>query len=250
VISRRLVLLFVLFLSFAGTLCLVQAWRTPVWKDNEKAFALENEDIPEGIVARSAEHDAFNRHWFDEMNALRTARYPLYDLGTGLIALAFCIAGVMLTPWGTTSIGSMRTPSRKWHILLLAALVWTGFWVGTVVDAVRMVHRFEVPPWADTLAIPIFAAKQVFVMLGPPFLLIVWIGGLWGARLPASLWLWKKERPWASWTSVAVTTVPLVGSVFLLGASVISGPAMNVPVMLGLTYLVLTLRAGALSRFT
>ena len=247
---RRTVLWLCLLLCLVGAGCLYGAWRTAVWTDNEKAFALENSYPPEATSADPDAYKSFNRRWHSEMDALRTTHYPLYDFGTGSIALAATLALGMFALGIRTmaDVLALRTPRRRVYILLLAVLAWCAFWSGAIVSAVSDVHRFEVPPWADTLAIPIFAATSVCVVLGPVFLAILWLAGLWRSRLPVSLWISPQSRPWLLPIWTAVTALALAGCAYLFVSVMTSGPFVDIPVILLLAYLVLAVRASALSR--
>ncbi len=240
-----------LTLFLLGCCSLAAAWITPVWKDNEKAYALENEVLPVGAELQPEAYGAYNRRWHTEIDALRTERYPLYDLGTGLIALSACVAFMIRAlPLKTRAdFAALSTPASPITLLLIAAIAWSGFWLSEIVAVVSAVHRFEVPPWADTLAIPFFAFYGAFAVGALPFLVIVWLAGVWGSDLPSSMWLWKKHRPWASWITSVLASIPLAPFLLMLAVAVEQGPFLDVPVAFLLIYLSLALRAAALSRF-
>ncbi|WP_394692925.1 hypothetical protein [Hyphobacterium sp.] len=187
-------------------------------------------------------YDAFARNWHDRMNELRTAKYVLRDLGSVFLAGALTIL-VSLLAFKQDNSFDWQTPPKRWIYLVLwlvfVALIGIEFYL----DIVKALERWEVPPWADSAAIPLAALAFLLTLLVPAafVLSLAHVGFM---QLPARMGVWRPHRP-----AYSITVTILYGAiaVFWLGVGVLAaveGLAVLFLACLLATYLSISTRAG------
>jgi hypothetical protein len=200
-----------------------------------------------GVPNKSDRSRCDSEVWHRSMDALRTYKWRLIDVGGGLLASALSI--FVFAKWnGRTSWKEMTTPKRSLSIVALVALVWL-----MQIPAFMLFFAAEVtvrdccPWWADSVAIPIFQTDAVVLLLFLPYV-AVWLFFVGGAQLPVTVFRNVPGRPMINilWTGAAVLLcVPIV--LYLINA-ILDGPVLMVPFLWLALWLALCARAAALSR--
>jgi hypothetical protein len=184
--------------------------------------------------------------WNHSMNSVRTYKWDLFDFGAGLLASALTL---FVFAWrnGQRSWKQTNTPKRSLSILVLASICWLmqipAYFLFFATEIKRGYHPF----WADSLAIPVMATETFVRTLFLPYL-VVWLIFVVGGRLPAPVFSKIPGRPVVGvvWTAAAALLfVPI--ALCLIGA-ILEGPTLMVPFLWLTLWLVLCVRAAALTR--
>jgi len=202
------------------------------------------------ISADSTLYKQYYHRWQSDLDRFRTKKWPLFDFGAGLMALAASVLiAIMLLGIRTRSnIANLTTPRHPWKVLAVAAITWAAIWAIGIAAILQGFFRHEYPWWADTIIIPMFAITAAAVVFAPIMLALIWLGSLRRADLPAPLWtlpsrggfvLWSLQLWWLALTALGV---------YLLVAGLRFGPFALVPASLCIVYIGLVARAAAATR--
>jgi hypothetical protein len=194
--------------------------------------------------------------WTRSMASLQTGKWRYLDAGMGLLAsaLTLVVFGWYCRRVGWEAWADLKTPRRAGTFVILASICWFVQIPAQLVSLfVAFTTRDCCPWWADSMIIPMVEIPMVGVALFFPYLAIwvcLWLGFLFRSRLPAPFFLIVPERKAVTilWT---VATLVLAAPLMLyLGYTVLNGPTLMVPFLWLSLWLVLCLRAAALSRST
>ena len=170
----------------------------------------------------------------------------LSDTGTGLLALAF-VLGVLKLSTGFPLRGS-RTPNRRWQFIVIylftvATIIPNSFWY----FGLRQM-RHEYPLWGDSIIIGIF-----YEILGCALLAVIggllWWPFLANSRFPAPLFAWPRKQP--VFNTIVTIVFGGLALLFLFDnkfGSIRGGDISGVWLSIVLVYLLLSLRAGIVTR--
>lgn len=163
-----------LVLGLAGLGLLRAAALTPEFTDPGRAAQLNLAQPLQGLSRD--EVDRLTARWHQEMNSLRTAKWPLHDGGWTLIALAATLLGAAVGFRAPTfgALRRVRTPRSRAGLLALAA--------GVLAAPVPIVERWYTqnlervyyPVWADSIGIPVLGLTLVVIVTGPLAWLALW----------------------------------------------------------------------------
>lgn len=238
----RLVLMAVLA---AGLVLMVVSLFLPEFRDEARAVQVINEDPPNGM----AQSLAVIRDWHTRLDALRTPKFVLQDLGTGLCS--FGVILLALTKWQDRSVSELvktaRTPRTPWWFLGLGAMAWGLAFASFVYLLCRDLERHEFPSWSDSIAIPMMGAGQFFP-LALPLLLAIEFAFVFHAPLPVSLWHWDPDRPIRSWSWSILFGAGTFLLIFPLLSSLLDGDVLMILASGTGLYLFLSLRAAITAR--
>ncbi len=232
-------------LIFVGVWLVERSSDMPEWTDRAKARQMMIL-APEPLLGSAA--DTYNARWYRDHEALRTSKWILYDIGRNLMTLGAClvVATLLLNLRKLPDIGAIQTPRRRFIIAGIATLAWflaTGAAAHSVIQAY---NRETFPPWADSIAIPLF-----FIFLGTVagwlvMAALTWLLALRKAKLPVSIFIWRKDKAIASWAFSIVAGVSFIcvgfEVTYWLGMSFI-----EIPALLLWLYATLCVRAAATS---
>ena len=141
--------------------------------------------------------------------------------------------GYLLTAWGALTVSLMilgktrgwsnfLIAARSWKVILpLTALSLLGIWAGLIASIFHEFERFQVPPWADSIGIPLGLITVFmigFAILVLPFILVP----LFLRRSPAGLFQWKQSRVVAAVT-VAAYALPIAAGLVIAVAGSMGG---------------------------
>lgn len=244
------ILLVALALAAVGGYLVHYSNRLPEWTDKAKAEHLMAADGPARDLSGS-EQQAYNDNWFKQMDALRTPKWPTFDLGSGLIASAAMLAaGMLLLRIGTmTDLRNLRTPRWRLLVLGICVLAWYLRAQAITYSLQQDYDRHMFASWADSIGIGA-AGVVLFHLMGLIVLVpLIWFLALWRAQLPASLWVWDRGAPIASWFFSICAVVALVFAANDLLYAFNFGPYFLVPVSWLLIYGALCVRSAAISQF-
>lgn len=227
-------------LAAVGTMLMLWASTLPEYTDPARASELQATSLI-GIE----DHNAFLGQWYEDMEAIRTDKWPINDLGRGLIAISlyFFIAMSALRYSRLRDFQKLHSPRNRWHFLAMGSAIWLGlipaFYHYYGENGVRGYYHQH----ADSLAIPLggstaFVLTTLPIAIGIGALLLIPMG-----RLPTRLWIWcpdKLVRAWG-WTFfyglfAALFTILLVDAVIF---------GRFIDILLGMIALYLTLSARA-----
>ena len=213
---------------------------------NEKAA---EELLNSNFLTRSGSAEDFKAEYYRKEAALRTPKLAYMDAGVGMalaaatVLLFFGIAGVR-----TVADGKHLTTLTKPNLFVAANLVWLLTVPGTYWYYSFRAGRGDYPPFADSIAIPIFTQIPVYLLALLPlnlFLLLTTIR----AQLPTRIFLTAAHYGKAAlaW-EVLFGTLLLLNAVFLVEL-VLDGNHVFIIVNLFFTYVLLTLRAGQINKW-
>jgi len=246
--SLRIVLLLAaLALAIAGAQLLYQSQAMAEWTDEAKAVAVQSWDQPDETTGAAA--NAYNARWIRAINALRTEKWPSHDAGAALIAFAVCLAGalLLLRVKTTADFAALTTPRHAWTIYALGLIGWYVYWVSAAAALVEGFNRFEFPPWADSeitliVVIACFAAVGSVIIAAAAFFI------LRHAKLPAPLWIWRKDMPAHDWFYTIGAAVSILIALEVLRETYRYGHWLAIPAMALWIYATLATRAAGIAK--
>lgn len=200
----------------AGLGLLAASEMTPAYKDAEGyrvAVQAVYSDYYHGVLGHEAGIDAF----YDALDRFETRHWLYADLAWvglswGALALAVSVglaSGVRLT----TRRGAIVAP--------MAALAIGLFFFGLAASPVLLFQREHLPPWSDTIGIPIIGAMVVTAFVAVLLALFV-VPPLFLRREARGLF--RSARAWPATVIATVIYLPLLaGAVFMLEIAVEPG---------------------------
>ncbi len=246
--SFRINLLLVcLALFIAGGELVWQSQSMDEWKDFNRAQAIQTWDPPG--ETHGAAYDAYNKRWFIAMDALRTDKWPYHDAGAALMAFAACLAASLFLLRINTlpDVARLKTPRSPKRIYLLAALGWFGYAASAILALLQGFDRFEFPPWADSMMVPIVAISAFAVTGWVVVSVVMWLV-LRGTPLPAPLWIWRRDMPMHDWIYTGVVGVALLLGLEILRETYLYGHWSAVPTVFLCVYAALSIRAAGIAK--
>ena len=248
--SLRLVLfLAALALAIAGMELLHQSQGMAEWTNSDKAMAIQTWDPPDGLQGPA--FDAYYARCAKAMNSVRTEKWPYYDAGAALIALAACLAGGLLLLRINTidDVKALTTPRRAWTFYALGLVGWFVYWVSAVLALLEGFNRFEFPPWADTLVIPIIVIA-CFAAIGSVAIAAAAFFILRQAPLPTPLWIWRNDMPAHDWFFTIGAVVSILIALEVVRETYRYGHWLAIPAMALWIYATLATRAAGIAKGT
>jgi hypothetical protein len=236
-----------LFLLAAGLALMVIGSLLPAYTDPVAAERIRSGlECERGVANTNKDQQCDNRLWHRSMDALRTNKWSLVDSGAGVLASGL-MAYAFLWWHRRKSWRQLSTPKSSWYILALAALAWLVQIPAYELHFLIELMRGYYPPWADSIAIPIYQFRSILLRMFLPYMAI-WLFFVVGARLPVVVFSAIPGRPFANtfWTVASALLLVPVGLV-LIGA-ILEGPIVMVPFLWLTLWLILCARAAALSR--
>lgn len=102
----------------------------------------------------------FTRDWHAQMDGLRTPKWRVLETGVILLTLGGLLgAAGLLFRWRPISgWRGLSTPRHVATFIALSLVPPVLLFLGLIVDAVNMFHRYQLPPWGESLAIVFFTA--------------------------------------------------------------------------------------------
>jgi hypothetical protein len=131
--------------------------------------------------------------------------------------------------------------------MILASLAWFGLVGSEGYSVIEDFSRETFPPWADSIAIPLFSLTIVailgWVLLAP----LAWFFALRKAELPALITIRRRNRPLRTWAFNICAVISILGAMIQLYSTLASGPFVEIPALFLWTYMTLSVRAAAIS---
>lgn len=213
----------------------------PAYTDSTAAMALIGTDNPKYLDDTAL--------WHRDLDALRTKKWTRFDAfaGTAILSVSMLLAIGFLGLRNARNMAKLRTVRSKALILVVIAAVWLALvpaWFYSVI-IVSMTRNY-VPWWADSAGIPLLGIVTT-AALGFSVSLVVAAGLLARAKLPVSLWLWRRDRPTRSAIFSLGAILLLLILLAWLVAAILAGAHLDIPLIVLLIYLLATVRAAALS---
>jgi hypothetical protein len=228
--------LITIFIFLIGLGFFFYSFTLPYWKDEELAYnLLTNSDC---IDEKEAE----------ELAELRTNKTTFMDLGAG-IAIASGIIFVFLLLTKSKKLSDLRNVStfNKSAIFISANLTWLLLLPGTFWFYWFRGARGDYPPFADSVGIAIVAQIPLLLLLLLPlniFLILTTIK----TNLPTRLFIKANNYNTQKILWEVFFGFWLLLNLILLIAFVIDGDHFAIPTNLFFTFILLSLRAGQISK--
>jgi hypothetical protein len=187
----------------------------------------------------------------NEIVSLRTAKWPLYNIGLCicLVAATLAVPIVRFRLWDMRNLKIATTPQTRWRLITLASAAWLALIPATFMELHDEYAQDDLMPHSGAPAVGIFWAT------GVPAIVVIWAFAtlvcrfvvLRNANLPAALWCADYRRSYRRvslngfyGTMIGLLVVFVAGSAVYYIWAVPSG-------MVGI-YVMLSSRAGLLSR--
>jgi hypothetical protein len=211
----------------------------PYYVDQQKADELITE-------AYSLDKDEY----YKKEAGLRTNKLKFMDFGAGLTIASGTVLLFLLTfkIEESSDLKKVRT-MNKIMVFVSSNLTWLLLIPGTSWYYTFRGGRGDYPPFADSIGIPIATQTTFYLMLMIPLNLFL-ILTTYNAKLPTSLFVFSDKKK----TSVILTELFfgfwLVLNILFMATFIYDGDHFSVFVNMFFTYVLLTLRAGQISKWT
>lgn len=198
---------------------------------------------------RSQSYDIPRHEYFEREAALRTSKPRLMDAGAGLaIAAATLLLFLALSRVKSCSdLRRLKTPGRA-SLYVLSNLAWLLLIPASVWLFGFHARRGDYPPFGDSVAIAIYHLSVAVVALTIPLNLLILLTTI-KSDLPAKLLSKLTVYSAAGILWEIFMGCLLLVSVMVFAAAVFDGNHIAIPVSMYFIYLMLSLRAGKVSRF-
>jgi hypothetical protein len=194
-------------------------------------------------------YDINKQEYYKREAELRTSKTTFMDLGFGLaIASGTILAFLLLTKTETFSDFKNLKTFNKLTTFVSANLVWLLLIPGTFWYYTFRGGRGDYPPFADSIGIPIFTSIPTFLFLLIPLNIFILLTTL-KTNLPTKLFVKadRYNRPAILWE--LFFGLWLLINFLCFVAFVIDGDHILILVSLFFTFILLTLRAGQISKY-
>lgn len=180
--------------------------------------------------------------------ALRTNKIKLMDFGAGLAVASATVLGFLLIfkVKQRSDLIELKT-MNKIMVLVSSNLIWLLLIPGTYWYYTFRAGRGDYPPFADSIGIPLMTEIPFFLVAMIPlnlFLIVI----IYRAKLPTTLFIFSDKRELPIILTELFFGFWLVLTVFVLLSFIYDGDHVSIFVTIFFTYILLTLRAGRISR--
>jgi hypothetical protein len=187
-------------------------------------------------------------YFYDQLEKYKTPHDHLVDIGSGCISLGFslCAFLAIFRIHSYSDLRSIRTPGSQGAFMGLLNMSCILFLPAQMCYFSYTQHRGDYPPWADSIAIPIFQMGIMTVIL-LLILNVVFAIVMFRAAFPVKLFDFPIR---ATFGNVTCTVVVAITTAFLLYAGVLSansGAFLMIPILLSAVYLLISTRAALLA---
>jgi hypothetical protein len=186
--------------------------------------------------------------YYKKEAALRTNKITLMDLGSGLvIASATILLFLIFTKVKTFKDFKNNKTLTKTEIFIWANLVWLILVPGTYWYYIFRSGRGDYPPFADSIGIPLMTQIPFYFLVLIPLNLFILLTTI-NTNLPTQVFVRPNydNRTTILWELFFVFWLFI--NMLCLVSFVTDGDHFSIPVNLFFTFLLLTLRAGQLSK--
>lgn len=205
-----------LVLIGAGLLALAAA--TPSHTD-ANAYFTGLSAIRQRLYVDQISFDAASDAFHDLQRRYRTAKWLWADYG--YVAVAWGVLAGLTGLFRPDRAAPLST--RRWWVILGATgLGLVSLYVGLLAASLQPMMRQQIPEWADAVAIPMYAATAMMVVLSPVVLVFALAPLIFIRRPPAPLWTLGTRRGSALVVSL-IYLLPIAFSLFLI-TSLAAGP--------------------------
>ena len=128
---------------------------------------------------RYSDESAFNKKYMEIDYDDENGSNKFYELREGYLTskdkyfdygITFVICGLWTLLLSVIGIRKIRTPSKRWIIVLIGLLAALTTAIANIVDLSMQMFRGDYPHWADSLGIPLLGVFVIFIML------LIWVG--------------------------------------------------------------------------
>ncbi len=210
----------------------------PYYKDQKSA---------DDLLSRS--YDIDKQEYYKREAELRTSKTTVMDLGAGIaIASGTILLFLLLTKTKTFSDFKNLKTLNKLTTFVSANLVWLLLIPGTFWYYTFRGGRGDYPPFADSIAIPIFSQVPLFLFLLIPLNIFILLTTL-KTNLPTKLFVKADtySRPAILWE--LFFGFWLLINLLCFVAFAADGDHISILVNLFFSFVLLTLRAGQISKY-
>jgi hypothetical protein len=209
----------------------------PYYKDTKAANTL---------VANSYDYEKSD--YYKEEAQLRTNKLTYMNLGTGIMVASAVILYLLLIARinSLRDLKKLHTPNRK-TIIIGSNVVWLLSLPGTYWYYSFRLWRGDYPPFADSIGIPIYMESSFYLVLLIPLNIFLFIATI-KTELPTTLFISAKGYNWRKVVLEIFFGFLLLINIILFVTLVYDGDHFFILINLFFTYVILSLRAGNMSR--
>ena len=187
--------------------------------------------------------------YYKKEAALRTNKLTFMDVGSGLtiasITILFFLFWGQIHTWA--DFKSVKTPNRN-VVFILSNIAWLTFIPGTFWYYSFRAGRGDYPPFADSIAIPIFETIPTVLIGLLPLNLFILLTSI-KANLPTHLFTKATNNKKIATLWEVYFGFWLILNLLCLACFVADGDHISIPIDLLFTFILLTLRAGQISKY-
>lgn len=207
-----------------------------------------NQKAADNLLNNSYNININKEEYYKKEAELRTDKTTLMDLGSGLaISSVIILSFLFLTKTKILSDLKKIKTLNKWTVFIGANLVWLVLIPGTYWYYMFRGGRGDYPPFADSISIPIMTQIPVYLFLLIPmniFLLLTTIKTNLPTQLFSKANYYNKQNIfWEIFFGFW-----LLINILCFGALVADGDHFSILVNLFFTFILLTLRAGQITK--
>ena len=197
-------------------------------------------------------NNAYNidkQEYYKKEAEIRTSKTTFMDLGTGIgIASLTILIFLILTKSNNFSDLKNIMTLNKLAIFISANLVWLLLLPGTFWYYTFRGGRGDYPPFADSIAIPLMTQIPFLLFMLIPLNLFLFLTTI-KTNLPAQLFAKVKNYSRSTILWEFFLGFWFLVNLFCFVLFVVDGDHFSIPVNLFFTYLLLSLRAGQISKY-
>jgi hypothetical protein len=207
-----------------------------------------NEQAADKLISGS--YDMDKSEYYKQEAELRTHKVIFMDLGVGISIASIVILGFLIFKRAKTFSDLIQIKSiNKTTIFIISNILWLILIPGTYWYYLFRGGRGDYPPFADSIGIPIMTQIPLILALMIPLNLFIGLTMI-KSNIPTKLFIkadFYKSR--AIFWEIFFGFWLLI-NLFCFVLFVIDGDHISIPVNLFFTYVLLTLRAGQINKWT
>jgi len=187
--------------------------------------------------------------YYKQEATLRTNKLNFMDLGSGLTIASTTILLILffarLKTW--TDFRKVKSPN-KIVIFILSNIAWLTFLPGTFWYYSFRARRGDYPPFADSIAIPIYETIPTILCGLLPLNVFILLTSI-NATLPTQVFITADKYKRAAILWEIFFGLWLLLNLLILIGFVVDGDHISIPINLFFTFILLSLRAGQMSKY-
>jgi len=207
----------------------------------------KDQKLADDLIGNS--YDMEKSDYYKKEAELRTNKVTFMDVGSGLaIASATILFFLIFTKVKTFSDFKNNKTLTKTATFISANLVWLILLPGTYWYYIFRGGRGDYPPFADSIVIPLMTQIPFYLFLLVPLNIFILLTTI-KTNLPTRLFIKPDKYKMVTILWEIFFGFWLIINLFCLYSFMVDGDHFSIPVNLFFTYILLTLRAGQISKY-